>query len=120
KWDSAQSFERITQPYRPLKPVDLTRVTPDKENAAVVTMLPVPVGANHADAAALELGTYMFGGGFLNSRLVTRLRQQDGLSYGSGAWLSMSDWTDNGQFSAYAIFAPQNRAAVEKGLREEL
>ena len=120
KWDSAQSFERITQPYRPIKPIDLRQITPDKENAAVVAMLPVPVGENHADAAALELGTYMFGGGFLNSRLVTRLRQQDGLSYGSGAWLSMSDWTDNGQFTAYAIFAPQNRAAVEAGLREEL
>jgi zinc protease len=120
KWSAAQKFERIIQPYREIKPIDLTRITPDKENAAVVAMLPVPVGENHADAAALELGTYMFGGGFLNSRLVTRLRQQDGLSYGSGAWLNMSDWTDNGQFSAYAIFAPQNRTAVEQGLREEL
>ena len=120
QWGAKQQFERIIQPYRDLKPINLTRETPDKENATVIAMLGVPVGENHADAAALELGTYMFGGGFLNSRLVTRLRQQDGLSYGSGAWLNMSDWTDNGQFSAYAIFAPQNRAAVEKGLREEL
>lgn len=120
KWRSEQPYERIIQPYTAIKPVDLTRVTPDKENAAVVAMLPVPVGENHVDAPALELATYMFGGGFLNSRLVSRLRQQDGLSYSSGAWLNMSDWTDNGQFTAYAIFAPQNRATVETGLREEL
>jgi zinc protease len=119
-WRSAEPYNRIVQPYRDLQPVDLTRITPDKENAAVVALLALPVGENHADAAALELGTYMFGGGFLNSRLVTRLRQKEGLSYSSGAWLNLSDWTDNGQFSAYAIFAPQNRAAVEKGLREEL
>lgn len=119
-WRSSEPFARIIQPYRDIKPIDLTRITPDKENAAVVALLPIPVGENHADAAALELGTYMFGGGFLNSRLVTRLRQKEGLSYSAGAWLNLSDWTDNGQFSAYAIFAPQNRAAVEKGLREEL
>lgn len=119
-WRSAEPYNRIVQPYRDLQPIDLTRITPDKENAAVVALLALPVGENHADAAALELGTYMFGGGFLNSRLVTRLRQKEGLSYSSGAWLNLSDWTDNGQFSAYAIFAPQNRAAVEKGLREEL
>jgi len=120
EWRGTQEYQRITQPYRDIEPINMTSVTPDKENAAGVAMLPVPVGENHPDAAALELGTYMFGGGFLNSRLVTRLRQQDGLSYSAGAWLNMSDWTDNGQFSAYAIFAPQNRDAVEKGLREEL
>ncbi len=119
-WKSVARFERILQPYQAIEPINLRQITPDKENAAVVAMLPVPVGENHADAAALQLGTYMFGGGFLSSRLTTRLRQQDGLSYGSGAWLSMSDWTDNGQFTSYAIFAPQNRTAVEAGLREEL
>lgn len=119
-WRSAETYERIIQPYREIEPINLTRITPDKENAALMALLPVPVGENHADAAALELGTHLFGGGFLNSRLVTRLRQKEGLSYSAGAWLSMSDWTDNGQFSTYAIFAPQNRSAVEKGVREEL
>ena len=31
------------------------------------------------------LGNYMLGGGFLNSRLATRIRQKEGLSYGVGS-----------------------------------
>ncbi|MBC6904112.1 insulinase family protein [Saccharophagus sp. K07] len=120
EWRSSAEYVRILQPYRPIDPVTRTFATPDKENAVVMALMPVPVGENHPDAAALQLSTYIFGGGFLNSRLTTRLRQQDGLSYSSSAWVVMSNWTDNGQFTSYAIFAPQNRAAVEKGLREEL
>ena len=37
---------------------------------------------------ALVLGNYMLGGGFLNSRLATRIRQKEGLSYGVGSQLT--------------------------------
>ena len=40
---------------------------------------------DHADYPALLLGNYMLGGGFLNSRLASRIRQKDGLSYGVGS-----------------------------------
>ena len=39
------------------------------------------------DYPALVLGNYMLGGGFLNSRLATRIRQKEGLSYGVGSGL---------------------------------
>ena len=36
------------------------------------------------------MGNYIFGGGFLNSRLATRLRQKDGLSYGADSFITMN------------------------------
>jgi zinc protease len=119
-WRSASPYEYIPKIFQTLPRQDLTRETPDKENASIAATLPLPVGSHHADAAALELGTYVFGGGFLNSRLVTRLRQQDGLSYNAGAWLGLDPQSSAGSFTAFAIFAPQNLAAVEKGINEEL
>jgi zinc protease len=98
----------------------VTRETPDKENASIAATLPLPVGEDNDDAIALELGTYVFGGGFLNSRLATRLRQKDGLSYNAAAWLGLDPQSSAGSFTAFAIFAPQNLAAVEKGIAEEL
>lgn len=119
-WRSAKPYVPIPKTYQALPRQDLTRQTPDKENAALAATLPLPVGANHEDAAVLELGTYVFGGGFLSSRLVTRLRQKEGLSYNASAWLGLDNHGNAGSFTAYAIFAPQNLAAVEKGIREEL
>ena len=62
----------------------------------------------------------MFGGGFLNSRFLTRIRQKDGVSYGGGPGLGANTLDETGVFSASAIYAPQNAEKVEKGFREEL
>lgn len=120
KWTGEEIYERIPHDFKKLEAVHHTANTPDKENAAMVAMLPLPVGLNDSEAAALNLGSYIVGGGFLNSRLATRLRQKDGLSYSVGAWASLSPFESRAEFSAYAIFAPQNMGAVENGIREEL
>lgn len=86
----------------------------------MIAMLPIPVGETDDDASALEIGAYMFGGGFLNSRLAKRLRGDEGLCYGVSAWVSMSPYESRGEFGAYAIFAPQNTTAVEVGIKQEL
>jgi zinc protease len=62
----------------------------------------------------------MLGGGFLNSRLATRLRQKDGLSYQVGSGLNVSPLDSNGQFTAFAIYAPQNAAKLEAAFKEEI
>lgn len=119
-WSSDAPYSRVPFPYTKLKPVDETLNTPDKENAAMVMMMPLPIGDGHKDALALSVGAHIFGGGFLNSRLAERLRQRDGLSYSIGSWASLSPTDERGEFSAFAIFAPQNMAAVEAGIKEEL
>jgi zinc protease len=73
-----------------------------------------------ADYPALVFGNYMLGGGFLNSRLATRIRVKDGLSYGVGSSLSAKSSEKDGVFQVYAIANPQNVAKVETAFQEEL
>jgi zinc protease len=72
------------------------------------------------DYAALLFGNYMMGGGFLNSRLATRIRVKDGLSYGVSSNLSAKSNEKDGTFQAFAIANPQNVAKVEIAFKEEM
>jgi zinc protease len=69
---------------------------------------------------ALRLASYILGESQLDSRLATRLRQKEGISYGAWGSLTTSEIGDDGGFSAGAILAPQNMALAKKALREEL
>ena len=72
------------------------------------------------DYAALTLGNYMLGGGFLNSRLAVRIRQKEGISYGVGSGLSAQSLDSVGTFTANAIYNPENVNRLETAFREEL
>ena len=119
-WESPVEFTRIGQVYQPVKPEEVKIETPDKANAWFVAVQTLPISQSHPDYPALVLGNYMLGGGFLNSRLATRIRQNDGLSYGVGSQLSASAIDDRGTFFSYAIYNPENREALEKAFREEI
>ena len=75
---------------------------------------------DHPDYPAMVIGNYMLGGGFLNSRLATRIRQQEGLSYGVGSGFSASSIDEIGTFNGYAIFAPENADKVVAAFKEEV
>lgn len=119
-WNAKSDYKRVADPYKEVAASPTTFDTPDKENATFVAAIMLPVGENSEDAPALELGNYIFGGGFLNSRLATRLRQKDGLSYGAGSFITMNSQDDKATLGAYAICAPQNLTKVEIGFKEEL
>ena len=54
------------------------------------------------------------------ARLYARIREKEGLSYGVGSRLSASPLDESGEFTAFAIYAPQNAARVEAAFREEM
>ena len=62
----------------------------------------------------------MLGGGFLSSRLASRIRQKDGLSYGVGSGMNVSALDQFGRFTATAIYAPQNAEKLEAAFKEEI
>ena len=64
------------------------------------------------------MANQMFGSGW-NGRLTKRLREEEGLSYGSGSWLDADSYDEVATFGAYAICAPENLARVEVGFKEE-
>lgn len=119
-WKSPSKFTRIPSEYFDIAAVNQSIETPDKANAFFIARLNLKLRDDNPDYAALTLGDYMFGGGFLNSRFLTRIRQKDGVSYGGGSGLSASSLDESGTFNAFAIYAPQNAEKVEKGFREEL
>lgn len=119
-WKTPSKYERITDPYVAIKPVDENLNTPDKPNAMFFASLPLQINDSHPDYAAMVIGNFMIGGGFLNSRLATRIRQKEGLSYGVGSWFYGSSQDDSGNFGAYAIYAPENRDKVQTAFKEEM
>ncbi len=119
-WKSPAPFQRVSDPYRKIEPVNRTIETPDKENAMFMAGIRLNLSDTDPDYPALKLADYMLGGGFLNSRLATRIRQKEGLSYGVASGMSASPVEKNGTFRIYAIAAPQNVAKVEIATKEEL
>jgi zinc protease len=119
-WKNAKPYTRIeTKPFA-VKTINETFETPDKPNAFFVGAFNFEFRDDNPDYPALVLGNYMLGGGFLNSRLATRIRQKDGLSYGVGSQFNAGALDPVGSFLAYAIYAPENVSKLEAAFAEEI
>ena len=119
-WESPYAATRINTEFFDA-PAEVLRIeTPDKANAFLFAQQNLALRDDHADYPALVLAGYMIGGGFLNSRLAARIREQDGLSYNVSAQISGHPIDENGSFFAVSIQAPENAEKVEAALREEI
>jgi zinc protease len=120
-WKPETPYARVVTEYRDVAPFEQAIRTPDKENAVFVARMNIPMRDDSPDYPALYVADYILGGGSgFDSRLASRIRQKEGLSYGVGSELSVDSWDVNGAWSAYAIAAPQNIGKVETAFREEL
>jgi zinc protease len=120
-WRNDTPWKRITREYRAIPAKVQNIETPDKENAVLIARLNIDANQNDPDYAALYLADYMLGSGAgFDSRLVSRIRVKEGLSYSVGSQAAGSIFDRAGSWSAQAIAAPQNVAKVEAALREEL
>ena len=117
-WKSPAEYTRIPRKLFPVKPNNEKIETPDKATAIFLAAQKLPINEDHPDYAAMVLGNYMLGGGFLNSRLATRIRGEEGLSYTVGSQFNADAIDENGTFLTYALYAPENRVALEKAFRE--
>jgi zinc protease len=118
-WAAGAPFTRVPQPLVAVKPEHLTLVTPDKQNATMVTRLAVALNDTDVDYPALSMANHLLGAG-TSSRLWKRIRETEGLSYGVGSNIEWNNIERNSPWQAIAIFAPQNRAKVEAAFREEV
>jgi zinc protease len=119
-WKSPGPFERVADPYQKIAPANTSIETPDKQNAVFLAGIRLNLNNGDPDYPAVVLGNFMLGGGFINSRLATRIRQKDGLSYGISSGLTVSAKEKDGTFRVNAIAAPQNVAKVEAAFKEEM
>lgn len=92
----------------------------EKANAVLVAGGEFSLRATDADFPALTMADYMLGAGGMSSRLMSRIRQQEGLSYGVSSSLQANPDFPVANWSVLAIAAPENVNAVEAILFEEL
>jgi zinc protease len=118
-WKSPAPYKRIPMRHFQVQPMDRTIETPDKANAVYRAGLNLKLRDDDPDFAALVLGNYLLGG-TSDARLPRRIREKEGLSYSVGSWLRASAEDEAGEFGVYAIYAPQNRARLERAVREEI
>jgi zinc protease len=119
-WKSPRPFARLVNQYHDVTPINRSIEAPDKANAFLIAGMNLMLQDTDADYPALVLANYILGGGFLHSRLATRIRQKEGLSYDVGSQLEASPLEKAGAFSVYAIYAPQNLAKLEAAFKEEI
>ena len=119
-WKSPRAFTRVPTLFKEVPALNQAFPAPDKANAFFVAGFNLRIRDDHADYPSLLLGNYMLGGGFLSSRLASRIRQKDGLSYGVGSGLNISALDQYGRFTATAIYAPQNVDKLEAAFKEEI
>jgi zinc protease len=119
-WKSAAPYSRLINKAVVVESVNQSFETPDKANAFFIAAYNFEMRDDNPDYAALVIGNYMLGGGFLNSRLATRIRQKEGLSYGVGSQLNVGPLDPFSSFLAYAIYAPENVDKLEVAFKEEL
>lgn len=120
-WKSSVPYERIARTAHP--DIAGTRETievPDKENAVFFAGLQFPLRDDEPEYAAAEVGNYILGGSGFTSRLMDRLRQKEGWSYGAGSRLTVDSQDRLASLLVYAIYNPTVADKVEKGAREEI
>jgi zinc protease len=119
-WKNPTSYTRIGEDYREVTAREETIQTPDKANAVYLAGFGFPMRDDDPDYPAIAIGGHMIGGGFLNSRLATRIRQKEGLSYGVGGGFNASSLDKYATFYAQMIYAPSNVQKLAVAFREEI
>jgi len=119
-WKNPQPFARVESKYVAVDSASMAIETPDKANAMFLAGLNVKMKDDNPDYPAVALGNYILGGGFLNSRLATRIRQKEGISYGVGSQLDVRPLDEGGHWTTFAIYAPENAERLEAAFREEV
>ncbi|HEY2749130.1 MAG TPA: pitrilysin family protein [Polyangia bacterium] len=118
-WKAPKAFKRLAMPYRAPAVSDELILTPDKQMAMIGISGGFALRDDDADFPAMQMVDFLFGGS-PSSRLFERLRQKDGLSYGTQSFLDADAFDKNALFMAFAICAPQNAVKAMAGMMDEL
>ena len=120
-WKALKPYVRVPHlAFANVKAPNQKIQTDDKANAMMVTAVNFELKDDAPDYAPLYMANYILGDGFLNSRLATRIRQKEGLSYGVGSYLNANSVDNWGDFGSYAIYNPENSDKLMQAYKEEI
>ncbi len=118
-WKSPKPYQRISLPFIASKPSDEVIDTPDKEMAFIAAGQSLALRDDDPAYPALYLFNYMAGAS-PSSRIFTRLRQKEGISYGAFSQLLAHPIEKSGFFFAGALAAPNNMDKAMSSMLAEL
>ncbi len=118
-WKSRKPYKRIEQKYIAAKGSDKVIRTPDKKMAFILAAKTLKLRDDNPDYAALTMVGYVLGGG-ASSRLLNRLRQKEGWSYGAFGAIQAGSQDTLGALFGGAILAPQNADKGMTAMLEEI
>jgi zinc protease len=119
-WKSPAAYARILTPYKKVAAMDKKIETPDKQNAFFFSGALVKVSDEDPDFPAMMMGNYILGGSGTGSKLFSRIRDKEGLSYGVQSVFNAPVKDDGGSFLAVAFSNPANTPKVEVSFKDEL
>lgn len=118
-WRSPKPYKVITRTWQKLTPVERSTETPDKADANFAMISTMAMTQDDPDYLPMAMAELMLGGD-QKSRLWTRVREKDGLSYSVSTSFSAGVQEKFATFSGAAICAPQNIGKVEADFKEEI
>lgn len=118
-WKAPKAYKRIALPYKAPAVGDELIVTPDKQMAMIGVASSIAMRDDDPDYPAMEIIDFVWGGS-AKSRLLERLRQKDGLSYGARSMIDSDAFDKNSLLLAFAICASPNAVKAMTAMLEEL
>jgi zinc protease len=118
-WKSPKPYARIPSELTQVPSVNQTLEAPDKANAVLLAISQMAMDQQDPDYPALYLGNLIFGGD-PKSRVWRRIREKDGLSYGTNTNFSANSRDKVASLGLGSTFAPENVIKVENAFKEEL
>jgi zinc protease len=119
-WKSPRPWKRIERRFTASQATEQVLDFPDKANALIAAVHAVDMKDDDPDAPAIAVANYTLGGGGFVSRLVTRLRQKDGLSYFAFSAFQLAPLDAAGAFITGAAVNPENAKKGMAALIEEI
>ena len=120
KKPAAGRFVRHVAQHVPVPPARFVAQARDKSNAVMRWHQPLALNARDSDHEALLVANRILGGGGLESRLASRVRVKEGLSYGIGSQFGAPMHGNRASVSIEASFSPAQRERMAAVVREEL
>jgi zinc protease len=120
-WEAPLPQAHISRDFKGVSSGGFEQIeTPDKANAVYLAGMAFPMRDDDSDYAPLALGDFILGNASLSSRLGTRVREKDGLSYGVTSMLGASAKDQRTSLTIFAICNPANMEKVRTAIAQEI
>ena len=119
-WKAKLPYQRLSSDYQAYSAQKIHALSEQREFGNYQAILTFPAGADHPDAPALIVFSYILGDSQLSSRLAQELREKNALVYSFGSGLNLDDWVNSGALTIEANYTAGKSAQVSQGVYKVL